>query len=337
MVADAEVDVATLTITFTTTLAPARDPAGTTELLRVHGQGHERRVAPQPGRRQRPDRDARLGHFGRSHRRPADHGELRRRRDGPQVAGCRRQRDRDQPLENQPRQARRRSPARRGWAIRSRRWAASGTHSFQAGASSGTIEVAVLDDAHDEGEETLTPLRARLPVAVAPVGTEPASAAPMGGAAMGGAAPMAMGSQVAGPGTVGAGTAGLNGALGMAGMGGTTRCAGHDGPAFPDRRCGGPAGYGPMGGVHDGGRDGAGRRLLRLRVRAEPREPRRHPVAVVPQFAVALQGHGGNAVAQRRRADHDDRGRPRTRPADGGLSAGRTAAWAATAARAAGR
>ncbi len=34
--------------------------------------------------------------------------------------------------------------------------AASGTLSFQAGDSSGTIEVAVLDDAHDEGEETLT-------------------------------------------------------------------------------------------------------------------------------------------------------------------------------------
>ena len=34
--------------------------------------------------------------------------------------------------------------------------AASGTLSFQAGESSGTIEVAVLDDAHDEGEETLT-------------------------------------------------------------------------------------------------------------------------------------------------------------------------------------
>ena len=34
--------------------------------------------------------------------------------------------------------------------------AASGTLSFQAGESSGTVEVAVLDDAHDEGEETLT-------------------------------------------------------------------------------------------------------------------------------------------------------------------------------------
>ena len=34
--------------------------------------------------------------------------------------------------------------------------AASGTLSFQAGVSSRTIEVAVLDDAHDEGEETLT-------------------------------------------------------------------------------------------------------------------------------------------------------------------------------------
>ena len=34
--------------------------------------------------------------------------------------------------------------------------AASGTLSFQAGDSSKTIEVAVLDDAHDEGEETLT-------------------------------------------------------------------------------------------------------------------------------------------------------------------------------------
>ena len=34
--------------------------------------------------------------------------------------------------------------------------AASGTLSFQAGESSRTIEVAVLDDAHDEGEETLT-------------------------------------------------------------------------------------------------------------------------------------------------------------------------------------
>ena len=34
--------------------------------------------------------------------------------------------------------------------------AASGTLSFQAGESSGTIEVGVLDDAHDEGEETLT-------------------------------------------------------------------------------------------------------------------------------------------------------------------------------------
>ena len=34
--------------------------------------------------------------------------------------------------------------------------AASGTLSFQAGESSATIEVAVLDDAHDEGEETLT-------------------------------------------------------------------------------------------------------------------------------------------------------------------------------------
>ena len=34
--------------------------------------------------------------------------------------------------------------------------AASGTLTFQAGESSKTIEVAVLDDAHDEGEETLT-------------------------------------------------------------------------------------------------------------------------------------------------------------------------------------
>ena len=34
--------------------------------------------------------------------------------------------------------------------------AAAGTLSLQAGESSGTIEVAVLDDAHDEGEETLT-------------------------------------------------------------------------------------------------------------------------------------------------------------------------------------
>ncbi|MCY4634392.1 MAG: hypothetical protein OXG04_07800 [Acidobacteria bacterium] len=34
--------------------------------------------------------------------------------------------------------------------------AASGKLSFQAGESSATIEVAVLDDAHDEGEETLT-------------------------------------------------------------------------------------------------------------------------------------------------------------------------------------
>ena len=34
--------------------------------------------------------------------------------------------------------------------------AASGTLSFQAGESSKTIEVSVLDDAHDEGEETLT-------------------------------------------------------------------------------------------------------------------------------------------------------------------------------------
>ena len=40
--------------------------------------------------------------------------------------------------------------------------AASGTLSFSAGASSGTIEVAVLDDDHDEGEETLT-LRLRNP------------------------------------------------------------------------------------------------------------------------------------------------------------------------------
>ena len=34
--------------------------------------------------------------------------------------------------------------------------AASGTLSFQAGDTSGTVEVGVLDDAHDEGEETLT-------------------------------------------------------------------------------------------------------------------------------------------------------------------------------------
>ena len=34
--------------------------------------------------------------------------------------------------------------------------AASGTLSFQAGESSGRVEVVVLDDAHDEGEETLT-------------------------------------------------------------------------------------------------------------------------------------------------------------------------------------
>ena len=40
--------------------------------------------------------------------------------------------------------------------------AASGTLSFSAGQSSGTIEVAVLDDDHDEGEETLT-LRLRNP------------------------------------------------------------------------------------------------------------------------------------------------------------------------------
>ncbi|MCY4634049.1 MAG: hypothetical protein OXG04_05995, partial [Acidobacteria bacterium] len=34
--------------------------------------------------------------------------------------------------------------------------AASGTLSFQAGDSSKTIDVSVLDDAHDEGEEMLT-------------------------------------------------------------------------------------------------------------------------------------------------------------------------------------
>ena len=34
--------------------------------------------------------------------------------------------------------------------------AASGTLTFQAGESSKTVEVGVLDDAHDEGEETLT-------------------------------------------------------------------------------------------------------------------------------------------------------------------------------------
>ena len=34
--------------------------------------------------------------------------------------------------------------------------AASGTLTFQAGESSKTIEVAVLDDDHDEGEKTLT-------------------------------------------------------------------------------------------------------------------------------------------------------------------------------------
>ena len=34
--------------------------------------------------------------------------------------------------------------------------AASGTLTFSAGASTKTIEVAVLDDAHDEGEETFT-------------------------------------------------------------------------------------------------------------------------------------------------------------------------------------
>ena len=34
--------------------------------------------------------------------------------------------------------------------------ATSGTLTFRAGESSQTIEVAVLDDSHDEGEETLT-------------------------------------------------------------------------------------------------------------------------------------------------------------------------------------
>ena len=291
--------------------------------------------------------------------------------------------------------------------------AANGTLSFQAGDSSGTIEVAVLDDAHDEGEETLTltlsnasgawladgeatgtienadlmpaALLARFGRATAEqvvehieermaaprrrgfrarfAGRELQSgqegdfalgllsqfAQPMG---MGpaGAAPMAMGSHSADAGGFGAGTAGMGCATGAAGHGGCDGRRGPDGDGSP--RCRllrrglrdgrgrhgrhgrrdeherhghvGPAGA--DGRLRAGGRrarrrpvglDGDGRRsVLQLRVRAEPREPRRCAVGVEQQLAVALHRHGGCAVAQRRRADHDARGRLLARPAD---------------------
>ena len=95
---------------------------------------------------------------------------------------------------------------------------------------------------------------------------------------------------------------------------------GHDGPARAEGRRGGD------GRLRAGGRrvrrrfprlDGHGRRPhVELRVRAEPREPRRHAVAVEPQLAVALHRHGGRAVARRRRAHDDVRVRLLARGAD---------------------
>ena len=267
--------------------------------------------------------------------------------------------------------------------------AASGTLSFQAGDSSGTVEVAVLDDAHDEGEETLTLTLSNASGAVVTDGEatgtiENADLMPgalgalragdgrAGGRAHrgadGGAAAAGLPGAVRGPGAAAGQRAGLRARLavvvradgheaggcgpdarqrdgcgpdgdglarGRAGRhrrghgrhgrhGGPQRperrgrhrhdgLEGHGGPACADGRCIGDDRLRP------GGRrarrrpvrlDGARRwPVLELRVRAEPREPRRHPVGVEPQLPVALQRHRGRAVARRRRADDDDRGR----------------------------
>ena len=246
--------------------------------------------------------------------------------------------------------------------------AASGTLTFAAGESSKTIEVAVLDDAHDEGEETFTlalsnatgawledaeatgtientdlmpaALLARFGRATAeqvvehveermagsrergfrarfagrefrpgmerdfalgfmsqfaqPMGMGPGGAAPMGAASMG-ANPMA--AHLSGRGT----------------SDGHDRRDRYDRPAAADgRRRGGDAGRAVgrrarrrIFRLHAAGR----RPVLQLGVRAEPRAARRRRVDMEPQFPVALRRHGEGAVAQRRRAHDDVRGR----------------------------
>ena len=63
-------------------------------------------------------------------------------------------------------------------------------------------------------------------------------------------------------------------------------------------------------------------RADRVRRRAHPRDaPRRHPLVLEPGGAVVLRGPRGRAVARRRRADDDGRGRLREGAAGGGAVA----------------
>ena len=135
--------------------------------------------------------------------------------------------------------------------------AASGTFSFEAGASSGTVEVAVLDGAHNEGKETLS-----LTLSNATSGWladgEHAPDAGLGGPGMSGMGMPGTASsnghgRLAGlsgagipwhgssMGVGGAGMPGLGGSIGMNGLGGVSGLgglgrAGHDGPAGGDGR-----------------------------------------------------------------------------------------------------
>ena len=246
---------------------------------------------------------------------------------------------------------------------------ASGTLTFRAGESSQTIEVGVLDDAHDEGEETLrlrlsNPSGGRLADGEA-TGTianhdsmprallarfgrtaavhvvehvEERLAAPrepgfrgrfagrelrrgmerdvapnvlrqLGGAA--GAGPMGAGvhGPLSGAPATGAAPLGMTGLASGGGHSAAARADGH-GDRSDGRRVRAGRRARPGQTAADGPR--RWRHADRLGLRAGPPDPpRRHPLVLEPRVAVALLRPRGRAVARRRRADDDGRGRLR--------------------------
>ena len=202
--------------------------------------------------------------------------------------------------------------------------ATSGTLTVGAGERSTTIEVAVLDDAHDEGEETLT-LRLSNPSSGRLADRdgdrhdrEPRSDAtgalgavrPDGGGARGRARGRAA------PGAARAGVPGPVRGPGAAAGDGARHRAQRPAPARRDGRC-------RSDGRGRAGRPGRWRRTLadgprrrgradRLGRRAGSRDgPWRHSLVLEPRGAVALRRPRGRAVAGRRRAHDDVRGRLR--------------------------
>ena len=196
--------------------------------------------------------------------------------------------------------------------------AANGTLTFEAGDTEETVEVAVLDDSHDEGEETLT-LRlsnaseGRLADAEATGTIENTDPLPRALLARFGRATAlhvmeqveerleASRTRASGAGSRGV-SSGVDGARygpelpDPAAVHGSCGRPGYDGCPVRSERCGTLA---------DGSR-GRGRPADGLGVRVEPRDGRgRERVALEPRDGVAVQWPGGRAVA-RRRGPHDD-------------------------------